>query len=127
MKPITKLTGAWHWLDPWPAAVEGLTRLKRHHPIVTLSNGNVALILDMARRAGLPWDAVLGAEFSRTYKPLPEAYLATSRALVLQPDELCLVPPITATSLRQPLVVLIAHAGARRPASTAPNPISGGQ
>ena len=88
---LAELTGAWHRLDPWPDAVEGLTRLKRHHPIVTLSNGNVALILDMARRAGLPWDAVLGAEFSRTYKPLPEAYLATSRALALEPDELCLV------------------------------------
>ena len=88
---LVELTLAWHWLAPWPDVVEGLTRLKRRLPIVTLSNGNVALILNMARRAGLPWDAVLGAEFSRTYKPLPEAYLATSRALALAPGELCLV------------------------------------
>ena len=88
---LAELTLAWHRLDPWPDVVEGLTRLKRRFPIVTLSNGNVALILDMARRAGLRWDAVLGAEFSRAYKPLPEAYLATSRALALAPGELCLV------------------------------------
>ena len=88
---LAELTGAWHRLDPWPDVVDGLARLKRRHPVVTLSNGNVALLLDMARRAGLPWDAILGAEFSRTYKPLPEAYLATSRALALAPGELCLV------------------------------------
>jgi 2-haloacid dehalogenase len=71
--------------------VEGLTRLKARFPIVTLSNGNIALMLDMARRAGLPWDAILGAEVSRVYKPLPEAYLATARMLGLAPSELCLV------------------------------------
>jgi len=85
------LTLAWHWLDPWPDAVAGLTQLKRRFPIVTLSNGNIALMLDMARRAGLPWDAILGAEVSGHYKPDPEAYLASARALAIQPDELCLV------------------------------------
>lgn len=85
------LTLAWHRLDPWPDAVAGLTRLKALFPIVTLSNGNIALTLDMARRGGLPWDAVLGAEVSGHYKPDPEAYLATARQLVLKPDELCLV------------------------------------
>ena len=58
-------TRAWHRLDPWPDAVEGLTRLKARFPIVTLSNGNVALMLDMARHGGLPWDAILGAEVTR--------------------------------------------------------------
>ena len=85
------LTLAWHRLDPWPEAVAGLTRLKRRFPVVTLSNGNIALMLDMARRAALPWDAILGAEVSGHYKPDPEAYLATARALAIQPDELCLV------------------------------------
>jgi 2-haloacid dehalogenase len=85
------LTLAWHRLDPWPDAVAGLTRLKRRFPIVTLSNGNIALMLDMARRAGLPWDAILGAEVSGHYKPDPEAYLATARQLAIRPDELCLV------------------------------------
>ena len=85
------LTLAWHRLDPWPDAVAGLTRLKRRFPIVTLSNGNVALMLDMARRAGLPWDAILGAEVSGHYKPDPEAYLATASQLAIEPGELCLV------------------------------------
>jgi 2-haloacid dehalogenase len=82
---------AWHRLDPWPDAVEGLTRLKKRFPIVTLSNGNVVLMLEMARRAGLPWDAILGAEFSRAYKPDPRAYLATAQTLAVEPGELCLV------------------------------------
>ncbi|MGU3391668.1 haloacid dehalogenase type II [Sphingomonas sp. M1A8_2b] len=88
---LTDLTHAWHRLDPWPDSVEGLTRLKTRYPIVTLSNGNIALMLEMARRARLPWDAILGAEVSRVYKPLPEAYLATARMLGIEPAELCLV------------------------------------
>ena len=82
---------AWHRLDPWPDAVQGLLRLKTRFPIVTLSNGNVALILDMARRAGLPWDAILGAEFTRAYKPDPQAYLGTAAGLGTSADRLCLV------------------------------------
>jgi 2-haloacid dehalogenase len=82
---------AWHRLDPWPDVVEGLGRLKRRFPIVTLSNGNIALMLAMARRAGLPWDAILGAEVSRAYKPTPEAYLATAAILDIAAEELCLV------------------------------------
>jgi 2-haloacid dehalogenase len=74
---LTDLTHAWHRLDPWPDSVEGLTRLKARFPVVTLSNGNIALML--------------GAEVSRVYKPLPEAYLATARMLGLAPSELCLV------------------------------------
>jgi 2-haloacid dehalogenase len=88
---LHELTLAWHRLDPWPDAVAGMTQLKRRFPIVTLSNGNIALMLDMARRAGLPWDAILGAEVSGYYKPDPEAYLATARQLAVRPDELCLV------------------------------------
>ena len=88
---LADLTYAWHRLDPWPDAVAGLTLLKTRFPVVTLSNGNIALMLDMARRAGLPWDAILGAEVSGHYKPDPEAYLATARALAIEPGELCLV------------------------------------
>jgi 2-haloacid dehalogenase len=82
---------AWHRLDPWPDAVEGLTRLKARFPIVTCSNGNIALILNMARRAGLPWDAILGAEVSGAYKPDARAYLHTAEVLGIAPGELCLV------------------------------------
>ena len=88
---LDDLTRAWHRLDPWPDSVAGLMRLKARFPIVTLSNGNIALMLAMARRAGLPWDAILGAEVSRVYKPEPESYLATARFLGLAPHELCLV------------------------------------
>lgn len=82
---------AWSRLDPWPDSVEGLLRLKARFPIVTLTNGNIALMLAMARRAGLAWDALLGAEVSRAYKPAPRAYLATAEFLGLAPQDLCLV------------------------------------
>lgn len=82
---------AWRRLDPWPDAVEGLGRIKTRFPIVTLSNGNIALTLEMARRAGLPWDAILGAEATGIYKPLPGAYLGTADILGIAPAELCLV------------------------------------
>ena len=82
---------AWRRLDPWPDSVAGLTRLKALLPIVTLSNANTALSLEMARRAGLPWDAILGAESTGHYKPLPQAYLGTADILGIAPAELCLV------------------------------------
>ena len=82
---------AWHRLDPWPDVIRGLTRLKAGFPIVTLSNGNIALMLEMARRAGLPWDAILGAEVTKAYKPDPQSYLGTAEILGIAPAELCLV------------------------------------
>jgi 2-haloacid dehalogenase len=82
---------AWHQLDPWPDTVEGLSRLKQRFPIVTLSNGNVAMMVAMARHGGLPWDAILGAEFARFYKLHPQTYLSTVEALGLAPSQLCLV------------------------------------
>ena len=85
------LNRAWHRLDPWPDVVEGLTRLKRKFILATLSNGNVALMVNMAKRAGLPWDAILGAEVSRSYKPQPQTYLTTADYLGLQPDECVMV------------------------------------
>ncbi|GGA47568.1 haloacid dehalogenase [Sphingomonas psychrolutea] len=88
---VADLAMAWRRLDPWPDVVAGLTRLKARFPIVTLSNGNVALILEMARRGGLPWDAILGAEATGVYKPMPQAYLGTAEILGLAPEELCLV------------------------------------
>lgn len=81
----------WHRLDPWPDAVAGLARLKTRFPVVTLSNGNIALMMAMARRAGLPWDAILGAEVTRAYKPDPQAYLGTAEILGVAPEEMCLV------------------------------------
>ncbi len=88
---LDALNFAWHRLDPWPDVVPGLLRLKQHAIIAPLSNGNIALMLNMAKRAGLPWDAILGAEVVQAYKPAPEAYLRTAEVLGMQPDELCLV------------------------------------
>jgi 2-haloacid dehalogenase len=88
---LDALNLAWHRLDPWPDVVAGLTRLKSRFIIATLSNGNIALMVDMAKRAGMPWDAILGAEPARAYKPSPEAYLRTADMLGLRPEELCLV------------------------------------
>jgi 2-haloacid dehalogenase len=88
---LEALNRAWHRLDPWPEAVAGLTRLKRRFIIAPLSNGNIALMLNMAKRAGIPWDAILGAEVAQAYKPQPEAYLRTAEVLGIRPAELCLV------------------------------------
>lgn len=86
-----ELVLAWHRLDPWPDAVPGLTRLARSHVLAPLSNGNVALLVDMAKRAGLPWDLVLGAEIVGHYKPDAEVYDAAPRLLALAPAEVLMV------------------------------------
>jgi 2-haloacid dehalogenase len=88
---IDHLNRAWHRLDPWPDTVEGLTRLKRRYILATLSNGNVALRVNMATRAGLPWDVILGAEVAGAYKPQPEAYLRTAALLDLPPASCMMV------------------------------------
>jgi len=81
----------WHCLDPWPDAVEGLTRLKERYVIAPLSNGNVALLVNMAKRAGLPWDLILSAELVRHYKPDPETYLMAPELLDFHPDQVMMV------------------------------------
>lgn len=88
---VDELNRAWHRLDPWPDSVAGLTRLKKQFLITTLSNGNVSLLTNMAKRAGLPWDCVISAELFRHYKPDPEAYLGCADLLDVAPDELMLV------------------------------------
>ena len=77
----------WHRLKPWPDSVAGLTRLKTKYVIAPCSNGNVALITNMAKHAGLPWDLVLGAELARHYKPDREVYLTAVDLLGLKPEE----------------------------------------
>ncbi len=76
---IDHLNYAWHRLDPWPDAVPGLTRLKQRFTLATLSNGNIALMVDMAKRAGLPWDAILGAEAARALQADPRGLPAQRR------------------------------------------------
>lgn len=81
----------WHRLDPWPDSVAGLTRLKTRYTICTLSNGNIALLSNMAKRAGLPWDCILSAELFRKYKPHPDTYLGVADTFALAPAEVMLV------------------------------------
>jgi 2-haloacid dehalogenase len=88
---LDQLNLAWHRLAPWPDVVAGLTRLKSRYIIAPLSNGNLVLMLDIAKRAGLPWDAILGAEIAQAYKPMPEAYLRTADLLAMRPREICMV------------------------------------
>ena len=86
-----QLNRAWHRLTPWPDAVAGLTRLRRRHVIATLSNGNVALLVNMAKRAGLPWDCVLSAELIGRYKPDQEVYRGAARLLGFEPGQVLMV------------------------------------
>lgn len=80
------LNRAWHRLDPWPDSVEGLTRLKKKFILATQSNGNIALMVNMAKNAGLPWDVILGSEVVGHYKPCPDAYINCADALGLPPE-----------------------------------------
>jgi len=86
-----ELTQAWHRLRPWPDVVGGLTDLKAGHIIAPCSNGHIAQSVNLAKYAGLPWDAILGAEIARAYKPDPTVYLASVHALGLEPQDVCMV------------------------------------
>ncbi len=88
---VDALNAAWHALPPWPDSVAGLTAIRELMPVAPLSNGNVSLLLDMARNAGLPWDTILGAQVVRAYKPTPESYLRTAELLDLEPERCLMV------------------------------------
>lgn len=85
------LNRVWHRLDPWPDAVRGLPRLKTRYILATLSNGNVALLVDMAKHGNLPWDFIFSAELARAYKPDPQTYQMVVRLLGMEPHEVMLV------------------------------------
>jgi len=86
-----ELVKGWHRLDPWPDVVEGLTKLKETHIIAPCSNGHIAQSVNLAKFAKLPWDAILGAEIARAYKPDPRVYRESVWALGLETDEVCMV------------------------------------
>jgi 2-haloacid dehalogenase len=90
-KDLDHLNRAWHRLMPWPDAVGGLNRLRGKFTLATLSNGNVSLLVDMAKNAGLPWDCVMSAELFGHYKPDPEAYLGAAKLLGLEPAQVMMV------------------------------------
>ena len=86
-----ELTLAWHRLDSWPDVASGLERLKSRFLLVAVSNANISMMVDLARRNRFPWDAILGAEFVRDYKPKPRVYEAAAEALALAPHECLMV------------------------------------
>lgn len=86
-----ELNLAWHRLDAWPDVVPGLERLKRKFLLAPCSNGNISLMVDLARRNGFPWDAILGSEVARDYKPKPAVYLMSAEALSLRPEQVMMV------------------------------------
>jgi len=88
---LHNLTLAWHRLDAWPEVPAALARLKTKFRIAPCSNGNISLMVDLARRNTLPWDAILGAEVAGDYKPKPRVYLATCAALDLEPVQCMMV------------------------------------
>jgi 2-haloacid dehalogenase len=88
---LRNLNLAWHRLDTWPDVAPGLTRLKKRFRLAPVSNGNISLMVDVARRNGLPWDAILGAEIAGDYKPKPRVYLGAAAAFDLAPDECMMV------------------------------------
>ena len=88
---VANLNRAWHRLNPWPDTVEGLTRLKQDHVIGTLSNGNLSLLVDLAKHGRLPWDCVLSSGMFGTYKPNPEVYLGAVKMLDAEPTDVMMV------------------------------------
>lgn len=113
---------AWHRLSPWPDTVAGLHRLKSKYVITTLSNGNVSLLTNMAKNAGLPWDAILSAELAGHYKPDPETYLKAADLLGLSPEQVMMVAAhpsdlraAAATGLRTAYVIRPLERGPGRP------------
>ncbi len=85
------LTGGWQRLKPWPEVVAGLARMKTKFIIAPLSNGNVSLMTHLAKNAGLPWDAIFGADLFGHYKPDPETYLGAIRLLSMRPEQVMMV------------------------------------
>jgi 2-haloacid dehalogenase len=124
-----QLNRVWHRLNPWPDVVQGLARLKLRHTITTLSNGNIGLLTNMARHAGLPWDCVLSAEVFRAYKPDPRVYQGVADVFDLAPADVMLVAAhhddlaaARACGLQTAYIERPLEFGADQPKSVSPHP-----
>jgi len=124
-----ELNKAWHRLPAWPDAVEGLARLKRKYMICTLSNGNIGLLTEMAKRAGLPWDCVLSAEVFKAYKPDPRTYLGVAAVFDVTPGQVMLaaahhddLAAARACGLRTGYIERPREFGPARPKDVSPQP-----
>jgi 2-haloacid dehalogenase len=116
------LNRAWHFLDPWPDAAAGLRRLRAKFVLTTLSNGQVALLVDLSRHAGLQWDCVLSAELTGAFKPARACYLAGARLLDLRPEQVMMVAAHKADLLAAQAAGLQA-AFVPRPLEAGPRPV----
>jgi 2-haloacid dehalogenase len=105
---------AWHRLDAWPDVAPGLTRLKKRFRLAPCSNGNIAIMVDIARRNGLPWDAILGAEIAGDFKPKPRVYLASAEAFGLAPSD-CMMVAAHSNDLKAAAALGLATAHIARP------------
>jgi 2-haloacid dehalogenase len=114
------LNHTWHRLDPWPDAIAGLTRLRKTFVVAALSNGNIALMTNLSRYAGLPWDCILGAELVRRYKPDHEVYQSAADFLDLKRSEVMMVAAHL-TDLRAAREVGLRTAFVVRPLEYGPN------
>ena len=88
---LHNLNMAWHRLDAWPDVPAGLARLKHNYLLAPVSNGNISLMVDLARRNNFPWDAILGADIAKDFKPKPRVYLASAEAFDLAPQACMMV------------------------------------
>ena len=111
---VANLNRVWHRCRPWPDSVPGLTRLRTRYVIAPLSNGNISLLTNMAKRGGLPWDCILGAELVQRYKPDPEVYLSPAKFFDLKPAEVMMVAAHQ-TDLRVPTELGLRTAYVHRP------------
>lgn len=116
---LRDLTLAWHRLDAWPDVTQGLARLKRRYLLAPLSNGNVSIMVDLARRNDFFWDAILGAEFARDYKPKPGVYLAAAEAFDVAPRA-CMMVAAHSSDLKAAAALGFATAHVARPDEKGP-------
>jgi 2-haloacid dehalogenase len=116
---LCDLNLAWHRLDAWPDVTDGLARLKRRYFLAPLSNGNISLMVDLARRNGFPWDAILGAEIARDYKPRARVYLAAADAFDLAPGQ-CMMVAAHSPDLKAAAKLGFATAHIARPNESGP-------
>ena len=116
---LAELNLAWHRLDAWPDVAPGLARLRRRFLLAPVSNGNIALMVDLARRNAFPWDAILGAEIAGDYKPKPRVYLAAAEALALAPGD-CMMVAAHSSDLAAAAACGLATAHVARPDESGP-------
>ncbi len=109
-----QLNLAWHRLDAWPDVAPGMTRLKTRYRLAPCSNGNISIMVDIARRNRMPWDAILGAEIAGDFKPKPRVYLASAAAFDLAPGE-CMMVAAHSNDLKAAAALGLATAHIARP------------